>query len=132
MATPTYSFAVCAEIFDQLEQGDRVRIANSKWEDDRPDLRASMENLLRRGVRLQVMAPTLRSENIDQSWVDHLSNWQEEYPHFEVKWVSSPVLHNKNIFIERKNGERSAWTGAHNFRRRSLIYNFELLMSVQD
>ncbi|WP_053404651.1 phosphatidylserine/phosphatidylglycerophosphate/cardiolipin synthase family protein [Persicobacter sp. CCB-QB2] len=122
---------VAEDIFRDIQPGDIVRIANSKWEDDRPGLKKALGELLESGVILKVMAPALRTDNIDQAWVDQLNEWAERYLNFEVKWVSSPALHNKNIIIERAAGASEIWTGAHNFRRRSLVYNFELLLSHQ-
>ncbi|KXX66528.1 phosphatidylserine/phosphatidylglycerophosphate/cardiolipin synthase family protein [Flammeovirga sp. SJP92] len=121
---------IAVDIFSGVSSTAVVTIMNSKWEDDRPTLKSTLQGLLDQGTKINIMAPPSRTDNLDVSWENTLNEWNENYENCSVKWISERSIHNKTILIE--DGENSAvWTGAHNFRQRSLRYNNEVILKLQ-
>ncbi|NME70042.1 phospholipase D-like domain-containing protein [Flammeovirga aprica] len=121
---------IAVDIFSGVSNTAVVTIMNSKWEDDRPTLKSTLQGLLDQGTTLHIMAPPLRTDNLDKRWEDQLNEWNTNYDNCIVKWISARSIHNKTILIE--DGENSAvWTGAHNFRARSLRYNNEAILKLE-
>ncbi|MBD0402023.1 phosphatidylserine/phosphatidylglycerophosphate/cardiolipin synthase family protein [Flammeovirga sp. EKP202] len=121
---------IAVDIFAGVSSSAVVTIMNSKWEDDRPTLKSTLKALLDQGTNLNIMAPPSRTDNLDVSWEKTLNEWAANYENCTVKWISARSIHNKTILIE--DGENSAvWTGAHNFRSRSLRYNNEVILKLE-
>lgn len=122
---------IIMDIFEETSPEAEVIIMNSKWEDDRPQLVSTLQRLLDQGTDLTIIAPPSRTDNLDKDWQNRLIEWDQTYDNFTLKWISSPSIHNKTIYIN--DGENSCvWTGAHNFRARSLRFNNESMLKVRD